>query len=396
VRVILAIGVLLMFAAPAGAGVGNCKPAWKCQPTPSVVPTNVPPSDSGAIYMGVFEDTGNYWTDTSRFSAMIDDVRAHNMDSTAWVNGRLVDNLPLATIADQRSYPILSSWFQANLAEDWWPDSVPATIDRARQVIGPLVDQLKVHQSVIGYNLIDDANMDHADKIRLAEQVVREHDTHPSSPTLVWSTLGRDVYTATQGDVFLFYDYPAKDDNIACSWVDFWVDELRLTKSTKPASVPVWQVLQAHETPSGGGSLRYPTVEEMRMQVWIALGEETKGLWWFTYTAQGQPWTGLRDSPVRYVEATALAARVNGPNEALLGSLRKVGDAYHGSGLYISTMTAGTKTYLVPVNKSCSAWSAAITGSYSQLRDVETGATYSQGQAISFRGGDGHLLEVIP
>jgi hypothetical protein len=261
---------------------------------------------------------------------------------------------------------------------------------------------MKTHSSIIGYNLDDDAVTSRNSKYALAEQAVRERDIHPSSPMLTRGGGGRDVYSGTQGDVFLFYSYPARNQTAACSWADTWVVELRVTKSTKPAGVPVWQLVQAHSTVTGPGDpdlshLRYPTVEEMRLQTWIGLGEDADGIFWFQYGNLGHEdeWIGLKDNPTLYNEVSDLGRRLNPSIRALIGSLTKISDAYSATGAYTSTMTGNGK-YVILANKSCSGASYVVNGAYSSLVDVETGSTYNQGTPIPLRGGDGVLLQVIP
>jgi hypothetical protein len=212
--------------------------------------------------------------------------------------------------------------------------------------------------------------------------------------------MGRDVYSATDGDAFLFYDYPARINTAPCSWTTSWVNELRLTRSTKPAHVPIWQVLQAHSTQTGPNDsdishLRYPTVEEMRLQTWIALGEGAKGLWWFTYTSGAQPWIGLRDNPTLYPEVSDLGRRL-APLKGTLVGLAKQADAYTALGGYSATLSGGSGTYVVLANTSCSSADLVVSGPGSGLRDLETGVTYQIGSGIPLRGGDGGLFAVVP
>ena len=95
------------------------------------------------------------------------------------------------------------------LYEQWW--NLPETTDiaTARQVIGPMVDKLKVHPSIRGYNLLDDATPDRNELMRLAVQVFRERDPQrPASPMMVPNDLGRQVFDYVQPGAFLTYNYP--------------------------------------------------------------------------------------------------------------------------------------------------------------------------------------------
>jgi hypothetical protein len=371
-------------------------PSAAPSPTPTPAPSST--STSAGIYMGVHENVGDYWTDHTRFRAFIDDLRASGFDSISFGNGRLKDTLSLAAILDEKQMPYVSSFFQAELIERWYPTSVSATIENARQIVGPLIDALAPYKSQIGYNLRDDADQALNDKFRLAIEVIRERDSRPASPMIQRGRQGDDVYKATRGDAFLFYSYPCRRGKAEMSWVDFWVGEIRTTIQSKPAHVPVWQVIQAHQTMpvTDMNALRYPTLPEMRAQVWIALGEGAKGLFWFMWGNLGHEheWTGLRDNTTLRPEAQALARRVTAV-ESVLGSAVKVADAYTAPGAYTSTLAVGSSTYVIAVNRSASQASIAVSGSGTSLRNVETGAVTPMGSSITFRGGDGQLFEVL-
>src|SRR4029450_13140411 len=135
--------------------------------------------------------------------ALITDLRAHNMNSVLFTNGFVRYQEPLADVADARGFSIYNSWLMGELTERWYPTSVPATLDEARRVIGPLVDELKVHPSIKGYNIRDDATTSYNEKMRLAIQVIREgHPGAPASPMLVEGTQGPAVFDYVQPDAF--------------------------------------------------------------------------------------------------------------------------------------------------------------------------------------------------
>lgn len=358
-------------------------------PKPTIAPTPEPPADP--IVEGVFEDAG--LVDAAAFDAMITDLRAHGLGSAMFTNGRLVDKLPLADVSDRRNFPVYSSWMMGDLYDQWWNRTDSPDITEARRVIGPMVDQLRVHPSIRGYNLIDDATPDRNELMRLAVQVFREQDpAHPASPMMVEGDFGQQVFDYTGPGAFLTYDYPADETTTACSWPDHWIGELRYTTRTKPASVPLWLVLQTHKTIFGsvGSRLREPTVEEVRLQNWIAVGEGARGIWWFIYSSQ-QGWTGLHDNPPLYAEVGANAARTTA-----LPRLTKQADAVSAGTNYASTMTDANGTrYVVAANTSCSARNVTLTSTLSgRLADVESGQTYDFGQSIPFRGGDGRIFRV--
>ena len=374
-------------------------PTKQPTPAPTTTPTAMPqptaPPATGIAY-GVFEDAGMV-AGPSAMDAMITDLRLHNLQSVMFTNGSIRQQLPLADVTDARAFPVYSSWMMGDLYEQWWDRAASTTtIETARQVIGPMVDQLKVHPSMRGYNLIDDATPDRNELMRLAVQVFRERDPgRPASPMMVEKDFGQQVFDYVKPDAFLTYNYPADETTTPCSWTRTFVDEIRYTTRTKPASVPLWLVLQTHRTTFGadGSKLRYPTAEEVRLQNWMAVGEGAQGIWWFIYSSQ-QGWLGLRDQPLLYAEVSDIAKRTT----ALPRFTKQVDQVSAGSN-YASTMTdSNGARYIVAANTSCAARAVTLSSSSlaGRLLDVETGETFSFGQAIPFRGGDGRIFRHLP
>lgn len=348
--------------------------------------------------MGAFDDTANYWTNHPAFTAMLNDLRAHGLNSELFVNGRTSDNLPLASIADSLDFPIITSWFHSDLAERWWPSSVTADAATAESVIGPLVDQLKAHPSIQGYNIKDDASTPYNEKMRLAANVFRAHDpSHPASPTMVWGSLGKSVYDYVQPDVFLMYYYPATIGTTACSWAADYVNTIEQTTSS--STVPLWLVLQAHQTSTGPGDtdpshLRYMSVEEERLQTWEALGLAPRGLWYFQYDDNPE-WLGFKNQPSIYAEIQSLASRTASLPFGLLS--RAASHFLVDSGNFARTLSDGTNWYAVIANTSCSARTVTVSSDLAgHLQDVETGMLYNELSPIPMRGGDGKLLRLVP
>src|SRR5690606_15630958 len=109
----------------------------------------------------------------------------------------------------------------------------------------------------------------------------------------------------------------------------------------------LWVVLQTHSTRSSPQDpdptvLREPTVEEVRLQHWLAIGEGAKGIYWFIYsTLPGQNWRGLQDNPTLFNEVTALTGWVN-VVRPILKNTEKVADRFHSpqspDQVYVSTL----------------------------------------------------------
>ena len=63
---------------------------------------------------------------------------------------------------------------------------------------------------------------------------------------------------------------------------------------------------------------------------------------------------------------------------------------------YVSTLSDGVRSFAVVVNRSTKATSITVRSSLAvQLRDVETGKTYSRNVPISFQVGDGKIFELV-
>lgn len=364
-----------------------------------------------AFPLGVFED-GNLIGDAATFAASIDDLRAHHLDSIWFVNTRAADADAFLSVADARRFGVY--WYALELGETWWPGDVPATIERAREVVHPLVDGMAGddHPSLKGYNLADEPRLEQAEKLALAVRAFRERDpSRPAMPVLIGVDRAERLLPVVAPDVMVIDVYPVAGGSAPCAFtMDGFgypgldvVDYVRRVTSTKPAATPFWVILQTHRFGAGTEpwSLREPTVAEVRAQHWLAIGEGATGIFWFVYGSQ-QGWTGLRDNPALYAEVADLAARTT-PLRATLIGLRRSPDRFAVAGdadAHVSTLASpdGRRLYAVVVNRSCAdtAGPAVVSaGLVGRLRDAETGAVYEQGEAIALRPGDGRLLELI-
>ncbi|MFN8633870.1 MAG: hypothetical protein U0893_08455 [Chloroflexota bacterium] len=382
--------------------------------TPTATPLTPTPSPAPAATffpLGMFEDNNIPAGDTARFAAMIDDLRAHGLDSVLFTNSSVQYHAPLLDVSDAKGFATIFA--PMHELHDQFIDnaSVPATIDAARQLIYPLVNVLKSHPSLRGYNLRDDATMADATKLSLAMQAFREADPSHAS-TLVIPMGQEQVYTTLQPDTFLTYYYPAKAIRQPCDWgftsptLNLFSQTIRSVTRDRDPQEPLWLLLQSHgkvasyDPSANTNDLRVPTREEIRLQQWMALGEGARGTFWFIYSTQGW-WTGLDDNQPLYDEVGAVTHRV-APLRSVLGNLHKTDDLFSvaGSGnRYVSTLAdPNGKLYLIAANGSCSATqSLSVTSSSisAQVRDVETNQIYDMNAPISFLPGDGKLLEVV-
>jgi hypothetical protein len=166
-------------------------------------------------------------------------------------------------------------------------------------------------------------------------------------------------------------------------------------------SVPFWAILQTHGSATGS-TLRTPTVEEVRLLNWLALGEDAKGIFWFTWsTIPGEFWTGLRDNPALLDEVTDLARRVN-TLRPYFSTIRKISDKFQATASgnsYVSTLKDFTtgKLYVIAANHSCASQDLTLSSWFydAKLKDLETGTIYDLETPLSFRGGDGKLLKLL-
>ncbi len=363
---------------------------------------------------GMFEDI--WLQDPDSFGATLDDLRARGLDTILFTNGRVAHEDALLAVADgQQDVGVLLGPHEELLANWYHNAEAPTDLATAREIIGPLVDGLKDHPSLRGYNVMDDSPSDLAQKIALAVQVFQERDpARPALPVIVGAH--EAVYRQARPRVLLTYAYPVGATQGPCDFhypgfkgagASSFVDYVRQLSRYRDADVPLWLILQTHGELKGFDpaaapiTLREPSVEEVRLQNWLAVGEGATGIFWFVYSTHPHEWwTGLRDKPTLYAEVTDLAQRM-AKVRATLAALHKTRDlaTVAGGPAYASTLVSadGQHTYVVVANQQCSPQDLAVRlpGFQGQLADLESGARYAAGAPIPFRGGDGKLLEAV-
>ncbi|MDA8218278.1 MAG: hypothetical protein M0Z94_11740, partial [Dehalococcoidales bacterium] len=384
--------------------------------TPSPEPTSVPPTptpttapDQGnagsAFPLGVFEDAGMIGSNQAAFEAMINDIKGRGLDSVMITNGSAPQDAPMLDVSDRLGANVYIGPFD-ELWRQWWPSSVPADEQIARQVISPLVDQFKTHPSLKAYYIIDEPDSEMADKVAIAAKVFRDLDPPRGNfPLLIGFDRIDEIVPTAQPNPMVIDAYPfASDAAIGDTAMrgfgynmDF-TDYIRRAVSAKPANVPLWIVLQTHSFGNVGDpySLRAPTPAEVRLENWLAIGEGAQGIFWFIYSSQ-QGWQGLADNPALYNEVTALAQRTVPLRSTLLG-LHKVADQFSVTGNYTSTLSDGNNYYAVVVNRDCQNQQqlrvnlGTLKG---KLRDLESGNVYAAGDPIPFAPGDGKIFALV-
>lgn len=394
--VLLLIGVLVVFAFRFISQLQQINPKAINAPVVSVQTNTYFP-------LGVFM-TASFIGD---MTANINDIRAHNMDSVILNNTSSDSAEPVLTVADQMNFNVIAA-FDYNLWRTWWDAAVPATIDNARNAIYPLVDRVKNHSSLKGYNLVDEPNLSLKDKVALAIQAFHERDSiHPVMPVLIGEGVVGTIFDYAKPDVMLLDVYPvafhnAPGDLTLNGYIDV-VDYIRKASATRPANKPLWFILQAHCFGDGTADwhLRLPSPEEARMEHWIALGEGGTGIFWFIYDWE-QCGVGLKNNPTLYNEVSDLARRTVPLKNTLLNAHRiqdKIVVASTSTPAYASTLVSNdnSKYYIIAANRSVQAQSITLrpydlTG---QLKDLESNQIYDINSPIPFRGGDGKIFEVM-
>lgn len=286
------------------------------------------------------------------------------------------------------------------------------------------------HPSILAFNIKDDSNPD-ARSI-LCTQAMQAATGIPTAN--MWSA----GFPAGLGTDFLYgltYTYPCGkySNNTPTAEGDFhrftfsgsdWIDALRTRMDSRPKDSPAHIILQAHQTidaESNNTELRYPTANEMRMQVWMALGENYKGLFWIAWTDGGfrasgagsVEWQGLGNpaSATRIAAASEMAHRITPEIRRKLVSAAKVDDEFVASGggnatypipytnAYISTLRQSNGHYLcIVVNHSASSAAITITapGLTGRLVNLEDDSILRLGSAVTLPAFGGTIYELDP
>ncbi|MCC7372909.1 MAG: carbohydrate binding domain-containing protein [Chloroflexi bacterium] len=396
---------------------GNCIADPACRgvaggggATPTATPTGSS-TISQRFPLGLFEDANMTEGLNTKFQTLINDAKAKGLDSVLFNNNYVDRDEPMLSLSDSQNFNVYFAPHR-ELNSGWFYGSAPSTIEAARALAYPIVDRIKAHPSLRGYNLVDEPGVEHQDKLTLMVRAFKERDaTRPSLPVLIGLNRGDTLFSAAQPGVFLADVYPMGNANAPCNYTmtgfgytqeDFSSYIRRLT-ANKPAGTPLWVILQTHKHSEGPSyALRVPTAPELRAQQWMAVGEGATGIFWFVYSTQ-QDWTGLKDSPALFTEVGNLANRL-GPLRTTLVDTDRVANIFTVTGPnspYVSTLKSndGRRTFAVVVNKGTCSGSAGLavsSGIGGTLKDLETGAVFAQGAQITFAAGDGKVFELIP
>lgn len=365
------------------------------------------PTKDLSFPIGIFEDAGITSGDVGNFKALLDDAEAHALDAVMFTNNFSDRDERLLDVSDERGFEVYMLP-GGDLNVTWWPDDIPATSDAARDAAQPIVRRFSPHSSFGGYIVKDEPALHERDKVALLTRAFHDLDPErPAMPILIGVDRAGPIFAAAQPDVMLIDVYPVGYENPLCDFtmtgfgyptLDF-VGYVRQVTQNKPATTPLWIILQTHRFMD---QLRQPLPVEVRAQNWLAIGEGATGIFWFIYSSQ-QGWTGLADNPALFSEVEALARRVRPLRHWLIG-LQKGEDRFAVAGPrnpYVSTLRSadGRKLYAVAVNRDCEqSQSLSISSSRlsGRLRDLESPCrTYALDLPIRFPPGDGKIFELV-
>jgi hypothetical protein len=364
----------------------------------------------GEFPLGVWAD-GNVTTSPERFEAMIVDLQSRGLNTVLFTNNWVSRHAGLLDVSDRLGFNVVFAPI-GELNDQWWRDSVVADAATAQRVIEPLVDRIANHPSLKGYMIADEPSLRQRDKVRLAIEAFRARDPQrPAFPVLIGLERGDVIFQESRPDVMLIDVYPVAWPSGLCEFtlsgfgypqLDF-VGYVRTLTRDKPVDVPLWIILQTHRWGDGTrGSLREPTVEEVRLQTWLSIAEGARGIFWFTYDTQ-QGWRGLPDNPPVYDEVEALARRI-GSLRGTLSNVQKSADQFVVTGgprAHVGTLSSvdGSTLYAAVANRDCHrpTWLSVSAGDRAgSIRDVESGKTFRTGTPTRFAPGDGRLFEFVP
>ncbi|MCC7369241.1 MAG: carbohydrate binding domain-containing protein [Chloroflexi bacterium] len=369
-------------------------------------------SVTSSFPLGIFEDGNMIFGNSTAFETMILAAQARGLDTVLFNNNSAIRDVAMLDVSDRLGFQVVFGPHH-ELHDDWYAASVPVTIEQARSVVYPLVDAVKAHSSIVGYNTADEPHLADTDKVTLATQAFKERDpSRAVAPVLIGINRGDQIFDAANPDMMISDVYPVGADNPSCNFLMSgfgyptftFADYVRRFSQSRPANKPLWLILQTHNVGSGGAySLRQPTAAEVRAQHWMAIGEGATGIFWYIYSSQ-QGWTGLKDNPTLFNEIGVQAQRT-APLRSLLLGLHRIDDQFilsGAAGAYVSTLASAdsSRKFVTVVNTaSCtgttniSVLSPLLSG---RLKDVESNELFDLGAPIPFGPGDGRIFELVP
>lgn len=354
--------------------------------------------------LGVFDDLSLIGTNETRFNEILTDIKSRGMDSILLTNGHNSHATILDASDDQGINVIWASMVQTvgNYINN---DSVPQSYATAESIAQSVLDATSGHESVVGYNVADDASRTKVDKMKDLVDAFKALDpSRAAMPVLVGYPDFEAVYKRTDPDIALTYNYPVGVGQEECNFYrgnyhDF-VDAIRLKTQFVDEGTPTWMILQTHATGTTAGTLREPTVEELRLQNWITVGEGIKGIFWFVYTTQ-LTWTGLEDNTALMNEVTDFVSRIS-PLRPILLQTKRVDDVFYvkaNNPVYVSTLydSGNDKYYAVVANQSCEDQYVTLYSSQfdGRFKNLENDQQMPLGSTFKLAGGDGRIFELL-
>jgi len=290
--------------------------------------------------------------------------------------------------------------------------------------------QLSVQSpATLGYYLYDEPLPDWFDwDVMARARDILEDVTGGNHPILsVWNDERwmEDLDNTIPLDVLMMDTYPLEDgdapgDLSDCfpayfSWdpdpipyADY-IDLVR-KKHCDAKNKPLWVVLQAFgdlETPENGGYWRQVYPKEIRLQVYLAVMQGAKGIWYFLYESEFPYLLGMLDvagQPTdRLHEAEAVNAEISAVSDLLL-RLQVVTDstaALADNGavrMHVDTTTANGDKYVIPVNTDISeTQEVSVTVKKSVIGyEVNSVQDVSTGEIIAFDENEDMISFTLP
>lgn len=363
----------------------------------AVLVAGIPQSTNAAtpaMPVGVYLDGNVFGRDPAVCRSKLTDIKNHHFDAVQWANGWPAQQRDCLIEAENLGIHV--TFFPADALYDGWfrNSTVPVTLEAAKNVAKPVIDQLQ-GTGVDAIQLADELSntTTNKDKFRLMVLAWQELAPWPVMASHnVTASWWPSVQAYAKPDVWEAFNYPITPSTGECAWINTAAGRWKYAQSNIPAGVPFYAILQSHGADQF--NLRAPTVPEVRAQFFAALGSGATGFQWFTYDSQ-QSWKGLRDAPSLYNEAGDLARRYRAIRANLSG-LRGNTNVMQSSNGTIKTFTlsGNGRTFAVLLNTSCSATSKTTlstsqAGTFTNLED----GTSADKPVVTLRPGDGAVFE---
>jgi hypothetical protein len=226
------------------------------------------------------------------YEKIFSDIKEHNIDYV------IIPNTPpdyreiLLDAADRAGVKIMlevAELASAEVGQDLCVRSADMVSDEAvlQERLATVVEPLRTHPSLFAYQIIDEPPAAYAENIDRTCRVLRRIDPkHPPFGALC--SLAELPRTTHMGYSMVTYDSYQIGEASTPGQYDFYnfvklCDIIRDHADTN--GLPYWMVIQ---TFGKGGSLRMPTIAEIRATAYCSISENAKGILFFLYNSWSQ------------------------------------------------------------------------------------------------------------